>query len=328
MRAVVCTRLGGPEALELRDLPLPEPGPGELRVRVAAAGVNFADTLAIAGRYQDRREPPFVPGLELAGTVDALGPDVDGPPVGMRIVAATDFGAFAEYACVRAVDAIPLPGEVPLVEAAGFPITWGTAHGALVWRARLQPGETVLVHGAAGGTGLAAVACARVLGARVIATARGEQRLKLARAHGAEAALDAEDPELVEKIRALTAPEGVHVAFDTVGGAMFRASLRTIAQEGRILLIGFASGEVPQIPANHLLVKNAAAIGFWWGSYRHRDPQRVRAGLLELLGWWREGRIRPEVAAVYPLEETPCALADLLARSISGKIVIRVAEDA
>ncbi|GBD42287.1 2-haloacrylate reductase [bacterium HR39] len=328
MRAVVCTRLDGVEGLELQELPVPGPGPGELRVRVLAAGVNFADTLAIRGRYQDRREPPFVPGLELSGVVEALGPDVDGPPVGTRVVAATDFGAFAEYAVVRAVDAVPLPEDIPAVEAAGFPITYGTAHGALVWRARLRAGETVLVHGAAGGTGLAAVECAKALGARVIATARGEERLQRARAHGADVALDAGDPELVAKIRALTAPAGVHVAFDTVGGEMFRASLRTIAWEGRILVIGFASGEVPQIPANHLLVKNADAIGFWWGSYRHRDPARVRAGLLELLAWWREGRIRPEVAATCALEETPRALSDLLARRVSGKIVIRVAQDA
>ncbi len=321
MRAVVCPRPEGIGALEIRELPVPEPGAGEIRIRVAAAGVNFADTLAVRGRYQERPPLPFVPGLELAGTVDALGPGVDGPPPGTPVVAVVDFGAWAEFAVARAVDVVPLPDGLSPEVAAGFPVTYGTAHGALVWRAGLRPGETVLVHGAAGGSGLAAVECARALGARVIATARGESRLALVRAHGAHEVLDAGDPELVARIRAL-APEGVHVAFDPVGGEMFRASLRTIAWEGRILVIGFASGEVPQIPANHLLVKNAAAVGFYWGSYRRHDPARVRDGLATLLDWWREGRLRPEVARRYPLTEVREALEDLLARRVAGKIVL------
>ncbi len=321
VRAVVCPRLEGVEALELRDVPPPTPGPGEILIRVAAAGVNFADTLAVAGRYQERAEPPFVPGLELAGWVEALGPGVAEPAPGTPVLAVVDQGAFAEWAVARSVDVVPLPEELPLVTAAGFPVVYGTAHGALAWRAGLQSGETVLVHGAAGGSGLAAVECAKAMGARVIATVRGARRAELVQAHGADHVLEATDPELVARIRAL-APEGVAVVFDPVGGELFRVGLRTVAWEGRLLVIGFASGEVPQIPANHLLVKNVAALGFYWGSYRRHDPARVRAGLLTLLTWWREGRLRPQVAATYPLARAREALADLLARRVAGKIVL------
>ncbi|GBD44729.1 Mycocerosic acid synthase-like polyketide synthase [bacterium HR40] len=322
MRAILCRSFDGIDALELAELPLPQPAEGEVRVRVRAAGVNFADTLAVVGRYQEKPPLPFVPGMELAGEVDALGHGVDGLEVGDRVVAVVDHGAFAEFALARAQDVVRLPDGVDDATAAAFPITYGTALGALRWRAALKEGETLLVHGAGGGTGLAAVECGCLLGARVIATARGADRLVLARRHGAAHVLDAEDPALVHKIREL-APRGVDVAFDTVGGAMFDVSLKTIAWEGRILVIGFASGQVPQIPANILLVKNAAAIGFYWGSYRRRAPRQVRHGLEEILDGIVAGRLHPEVSQVYPLSKVPQALSDLTGRRARGKLVIR-----
>jgi NADPH2:quinone reductase len=323
MRAILCRSFDGIGALGSAELPVPEPGACHVRIRVQAAGVNFADTLAVSGRYQEKPPLPFVPGMELAGVVDVVGAAVDDLRPGERVVAVVDHGAFAEYAIARRADVVRLPDAVDDITAAAFPITYGTALGGLRWRASLARGETLLVHGAGGGTGLAAVECGRMLGARVIATARGAEKLELARRHGAHAALDSDSPTLVEDIRAL-APDGVDVAFDTVGGAMFEASLRTIAWEGRILVIGFASGEVPRIPANHLLVKNAAAIGFWWGSYRKRDPDRVREGLAEVLDGIAAGGLRPEVSRTYGLDEVPQALADLAERRARGKLVIRI----
>lgn len=323
MQAILCRSFDGIDALERTQLPLPEPGACHVRIRVQAAGVNFADTLAICGRYQEKPPLPFVPGMELAGVVDAVGAAVDDLKPGDRVVAVVDHGAFAEYAVARRADVVPLPESVDMLTAAAFPITYGTALGALRWRAGLTRGETLLVHGAGGGTGLAAVECGRMLGAQVIATARGADKLALARAHGAQHVLESSSATLVEEIRAL-APGGVDVAFDTVGGAMFEACLRTIAWEGRILLIGFASGDVPQIPANILLVKNASAIGFWWSSYRKRDPERVSEGLAEILQGIEAGRLRPEISRTYTLDEVPQALADLTQRRAQGKLVIRL----
>ncbi len=324
MRAILCRELSGPTGLALEDRSLPEPGACQLRIRVRAAGVNFADALMIRGRYQERPPLPFVPGMELAGTVDACGAAVDGFERGQPVMAVVDHGAFAEFAIARAGDVVTLPAGIDPRLAAGFPIAWGTAYGALVWRAGLSAGETLLVHGASGGTGLAAVACGRALGARVIATARGSRHRERILAQGAHHVLDSGDPDLVPRIRSLTGGLGVDVAFDPVGGRMFEVCRRTVAWEGRILIIGFASGEVPQIPANHLLVKNAAAIGFYWGSYRERDPERLRAGFRVLLKWLQRGIIRPPMPESLPLERTAEAVARLEERRAGGKLVIAV----
>jgi NADPH2:quinone reductase len=324
MRAIVCPRLGGPEVLELRDLPVPEPGPGEVRLAVHAAGVNFADTLMIQGRYQERVPPPFVPGLEIAGTVEALGPGLADLTVGQRALALLDKGAFAERAVAAAGDVVPIPDNLDLATAAGFAITYGTAYGALAWRAGLGTGETLLVHGAAGGVGLATVECGRALGATVIATARGAGRAAVAAAHGADHALDSEDPALADTLKELTAGRGVDVVVDPVGGAVFDASLKALAWEGRIVSVGFASGTVPQIPANRLLVKNVGVLGFYWGSYRRRDPARLRAAFAALFGWCEIGAIRPEIATRMPLARAGDALRLLLERGTTGKIVLDV----
>lgn len=324
MRAIVCRALEGPDSLELADLPEPETGACGVRIRVRAAGLNFADSLMLRGRYQEKPPLPFVPGLEVAGEVDAVGAGVRGLRPGQRVLAVVNHGAFAEKVVARADDVVPLPDDMDDVTAAGFAIAYGTAHGGLRWRADLHAGEVLLVHGAGGGVGLTAVECGKALGATVIATARGAEKLELARAHGADHALDSDDDDLKSTIRELTAGRGVDVAYDPVGGSMFDLSLRTIAWEGRIVVIGFASGTVPQIPANVLLVKNAAVLGFYWGSYRKHDPERLRDGFHELFDWHRQGRIRPHVSQTLPLEQAADGIRLLTERKSTGKVVLTV----
>jgi NADPH2:quinone reductase len=324
MRAVICQELTGLDGLVVGEIPAPEPGPGEVRVRVHAAGLNFADSLIIKGQYQEKPALPFVPGMEIAGRIDACGPGVAGIAPGDRVMAALSHGGFAEAAVCSVEDVVRLPDGIDDVTAAAFAIAYGTAYGALCWAGRLQPGETLVVHGAAGGVGLAAVECGRALGARVIATARGADHLAVASEHGADALIDTATEDVRARIKALTDGRGADVIFDPIGGDVFQASLRSIAWEGRLLVIGFASGQIPQIPANLLLVKNASAVGFYWGSYRRHDPARVRAAFETLLRWHGEGRIRPLVSEVRPLAEAPQALERLLARKSSGKIVLSI----
>lgn len=324
MRAVVCRELSGVEGLRLEERPPPEPGPGEIRIRVRAAGLNFADTLMLKGQYQDRPPLPFVPGMEIAGQVERCGDGVAGFTPGERVMATLDHGGFAEEAVARAGDVVRLPDGIDYVTAAGFAIAYGTAYGALTWAARLRAGETLVVHGAAGGVGLATVECGRALGARVIATARGEAHLAVARAHGAEATIDTGREDLRARIKELTDGRGADVVFDPIGGEVFAASLRSIAWQGRILIIGFASGQIPQIPANLLLVKNASAVGFYWGSYRRHDPARVHAAFEALLDWYTDGRIRPHISETRPLAEARDALELLLSRRSAGKVVLTV----
>jgi NADPH2:quinone reductase len=324
MRSILNRELAGTAGLELVELPAPEPGACHVRISVEAAGVNFADALMLEGRYQEMPSLPFVPGLEVAGRVDAVGVGVSDIEPGRRVLALVDHGGFAEQVVARADDVITLPEELDTKTAAGFAIAYGTAFGALVWRAGLARGEVLLVHGAAGGVGLTAVECGKALGATVIATARGEERAAVAAAHGADHAIDSEAADLVDRIKALTGGRGVDVVFDPIGGPLFDASLRCIAWEGRIVIIGFASGTVPQIPANILLVKNAAVLGFYWGSYRRHDPERLRAGFRQLFDWYRIGVIRPTVSEVVPLAGTAAAIDRLRRRETTGKLVVDV----
>lgn len=324
MRALVCKELSGTSGLELAELPAPELGACHVRIDVEAAGINFADSLMLEGRYQDRPSLPFVPGLEIAGRIETVGAGVSGLRPGQRVLALVDHGGFAEQAVARADDVIAIPEKLDATTAAGFGIAYGTAFGALVWRAGLARGEVLLVHGAAGGVGLTAVECGKALGATVIATARGADRIAIAAAHGADHVIDSEAPDLVARIRSLTAGRGVDVVFDPVGGAMFDASLRSTAWEGRIVVIGFASGTIPQIPANILLVKNIAAIGFYWGSYRRRDPERLRAGFRRLFEWHAQGLVRPTVSECLPLAGAPAAIDRLRRRQTTGKMVVQV----
>ncbi|MCS7267636.1 MAG: NADPH:quinone oxidoreductase family protein [Geminicoccaceae bacterium] len=324
MRALLCREPSGIDGLELCELPVPEPGPGEIRIAVTAAGVNFADLLIVRGTYQERPTPPFVPGFEVAGVVDALGPGVPGPPPGTRVLAVLDHGGYAEYAVARTQDVVPIPEILDDRTAAALPVVYGTALGGLAWRGRLGPGETLLVHGAAGGVGLAAVEVGKAMGARVIATARGAERLAIAREHGADLLFDSGTEDLHRVLRAATGGRGVDVVFDPVGGKLFEASLRAIAWEGRIVVVGFASGEIPKIPANILLVKNCDVAGFYWGSYRRHDPARIKAGFERLFAWYETGRIRPLVSETFPLDAAREALRRLERRLATGKLVVEV----
>jgi NADPH2:quinone reductase len=279
----------------------------------------------LEGQYQEKPPLPFTPGLEVAGEIEAVGAGVRGGlEPGQRVLAVVNHGGFAEQAVARAEDVVLLPDTIDFITAAGFAIAYGTAHGALRWRADLHAGETLLVHGAGGGVGLTAVECGKAMGATVIATARGADKLAVAKEHGADHVLDSEAGDIRGRVKELTGGLGADVVYDPVGGAMFDASLRAVAWEGRIVVIGFASGHVPQIPANILLVKNAAVLGFYWGSYRRHDPERLRAGFRELFAWHEAGRIRPHVSTTLPLAETAQAIRLLASRRSIGKIVVTV----
>jgi NADPH2:quinone reductase len=330
MRALQCQTLGKPSDLKLVDLPdLPSPKAGEIKVKVAAAGLNFADTLMIAGQYQQKPELPFTPGLELAGTVLEVGPAVDRGETRIKpgdpIMAAVDHGGFAEQAIVRAADAVPIPTGLDPVTAGGFVIAYGTSYGALVWKARLQEGELLLVHGAAGGVGLTAVEIGKALGAKVIATAGGAEKCALAREHGANWIIDYKTENVRDRVKAIAAElgrEGVDVVYDPVGGEIFDASLRCVAWGARLLVVGFAAGQIQKIPANILLVKNVDAQGFYWGSYRRHQPERIRdcfAGLARLhaVGW-----LKPHISHRFDLADFAQAFEILMARKSTGKIVL------
>lgn len=321
MKAWRIMELGG--SPELSTVAAPIPAKGEIVLRVEAVGLNFADMLAIQGKYQVRQTPPFIPGMELSGVVDTLGPGVSGPPVGTRVLATCSAGALAERICLPAQRLTPLPAEMGFEEAAGLPIAYGTSHLALTHIARIKPGETLLVTGAAGGVGLTAVEIGKLLGARVIASARGAARLAIAREAGADVVIDSDAPGLKEALRA---EGGVDVVYDVVGGPAFDAALRACKPEGRLLTIGFASGEVPQVPANLLLVKNLTVSGFWYGGYETHAPQLVADSMAQLLRWRAEGLIRPHVSHVLPFEAFPEGLALLRDRKATGKVVIRIGQ--
>jgi NADPH2:quinone reductase len=317
MRAMRVHEEGG--ALRLDEVPVPEPGPGELRLRVAAVGVNFADTLMVAGRYQEKPPMPFAPGMEVAGTVDAPGPGVRGFVPGMRVAALPGVGGFAEYVLVPAASCVAIPEGMGDVDAAALQVAYGTSEVALSHRARLRVGERLLVLGAAGGVGLTAVEIGALMGAEVIAAARGRARLERAREKGAHHLIDTETEDLRERVRALG---GADVVFDPVGGEPWKAALRATNPEGRLLPIGFASGEVPQIPANILLVKNLDVIGFYWGAYYRFRSDVLAESFRRLIAWYVEGRIRPHVSHVLPLAEANAALALLRHREATGKVVL------
>ncbi len=322
MRALVCDQPIGYENLSLGDVPAPEAGPGEVLIDIAAAGMNFADSLMVAGKYQVKPNPPFVPGLELAGTVKATGPGVAHVDVGDKVMAVVDHGAFAAQCVAKAADTFRIPPGLGFAEAAGFPIAYGTSYGALVWKARLKAGETLLVHGAAGGVGLTAVEIGKALGARVIATAGGADKCAVARKHGADETIDYKAEDVRERVKALTAGRGADVVYDPVGGDIFEASLRAIAWNGRLVVIGFAAGKAQQIPANILLVKNVDVLGFYWGSYREHAPALMAEGFAALSVMYETGALRPHVSHTLPLSAWRDGFETLLGRRSTGKIVL------
>ena len=320
MRAIVIDQLGAAPRLA-EGWPEPEAGPGELLVRVRGCGLNFADLLMIEGKYQEKQEPPFIPGLEIAGEVVAVGQGVQGWAPGQRVAAFAGRAGLAELAAVPAARCVAVPEGMELTTAAGFQVAYGTSHLALTDAARLQPGETLVVTGAAGGVGLTAVEIGRLMGARVVAVARGRAKLEVAEAAGAEHLIDSETEDLRGALKALG---GADVVYDAVGGAGFMAALRGTRPGGRLLVIGFAGGEVPQIPANLLLVKNVSVIGFYWGGYFGFAPEKLTGSLAELMGWYAAGRLRPHLSHVLPLERTAEGLELLRSRRSTGKVVIGI----
>ncbi|MBO6770137.1 MULTISPECIES: NADPH:quinone oxidoreductase family protein [unclassified Thalassospira] len=326
MKAWICKAFG--ETPALVDWADPQPGPGQVVIDIAACGVNFADTLILQGKYQKRPDGPFSPGFEVSGTVHAVGENVDDIHIGDRVMAMPDWGGFAQKVVVPASGVVALPDGVDMDGAAAFQIAYGTSWFGLKYRAGVVAGDIVLVHGAAGGVGLTAVECAKLLGATVIATAGGADKCRIARDHGADYTIDYKVENIRDRVREIATglgrAAGVDVVYDPVGGDVFDQSLRCVAPGARILLIGFASGTVPQIPANILLVKNVAAIGFYFGAYLAQNPDIARQGMGELLDLLRDGRITPMISATYPLDDAMVALDAIRNRTATGKLVIRM----
>lgn len=316
MRAFHVARQGAKAALS--EIDRPTPGPGEILVRIGACGLNFADLLIEQGTYQDMPTAPYTLGMEAAGTVEALGEGVTAPAVGTRVAVFGGSGGLAEYGVFPAAIAVPIPDEMDFETAAGFLIAYGTSHVALDHRARLKPGETLLVLGAAGGVGLTAVEIGKKMGATVIACARGAEKLEVARKAGADHLVDA-GADLRAEVKALG---GADVVYDPVGGELFTAAFRACKPEGRLLTIGFASGDIPAVKTNHLLVKNLSVLGVYWGGYMQFRPQVVAESLRTLMGWYREGGLSPHVSHVLPLEQAAEGMELLRSRKSTGKVVI------
>ncbi len=306
-------------APSLVDIDTPHPGPGEALVRIAACGLNFADLLMLKGQYQDTPAPPFTMGMEIAGVVEALGPGTEGPPPGTRVAVFSGQGGLADQGVFPVARMIPIPDAMPFDQAAAFLVAYGTSHLALTHRAGLRPGERLLVLGAAGGVGLTAVEIGAGIGAEVIACARGQDKLAVAKAAGATHLIDSETQEIRDAVKALG---GADVVYDAVGGDPFKAALRATNPGGRLIPIGFASGEVPQIPANILLVKNLSVIGLYWGGYMGFAPQILTESLRQLFALYEAGGLHPHIGATYPLEQAGEAMALLKSRKSTGKVVV------
>ena len=323
MRAAQFSEFGGLEALRLEEVVEPRPGPGEILINVAAVGLNFFDTLMLRNKYQVTPPLPFSPGAEIAGTIEELGEGVVGFGVGQRVVAFIGGNGCREKVVTKARNAVLIPDGVSDETAAGIPITYGTALHAFKDRALLRPGETVAVLGAAGGAGLAAIEVAKLMGARVIALASSGDKLAFAREHGADEGINYETEEVKSRLKALTMPKGVDVVFDPVGGRFAEPTLRAMAWEGRYLVLGFASGEIPRMPLNLLLLKGCSVLGVFWTSFVERNPDKHRANMQLLLEWCKEGRIVPHVHASFALVETAKALSLIEGRKATGKVIVK-----
>jgi NADPH2:quinone reductase len=323
MKAVVCNAWGMPDTLVVEQLPDPQPGPGQVALDVMAAGVNFPDVLIIQGKYQFKPALPFIPGSELSGVVRAVGDGVAQPKVGDKVIAFTAQGAFAQQIVVAAKDCMPMPPGMDFDTAAAITLTYGTSHHAVADRAGLKAGETMLVLGAAGGVGLAAIEIGKALGARVIAAASSDDKLAVCREHGADATINYSTEDLREAIKAATDGKGPDVIYDPVGGIYSEPAFRAIGWRGRYLVVGFANGEIPKLPLNLMLLKGASLMGVFWGEFAKREPQANMAGMRQLMGWLAEGKIKPRISGRYALADTAAALNDMAARKVTGKIVIQ-----
>lgn len=322
MKAWICNDWGDPRSLILQNVDAPRPGAHQILIDVHRAAVNFPDTLMIAGKYQLKPPLPFVPGIECAGTVMELGSEVRSFSIGDRVTAILDYGGYAEHAVADAIQTYRIPDAMSYDDAAAFPTTYGTVYRALIDRGELQRGETLLVLGAAGGVGLNAVEIGHLLGATVIAAAGTEAKLQLARSYGADHTINYTTDSIRTRVDEITDGKGAHVVFDPVGGDAFDASLRCMAREGRLLVIGFASGRIPSAPAHRVLMSESSVIGVLYGG--RRTPDVARANFAKMLAWYGEGRLKPHVSMHFPFEQVPQALEALLDRSATGKVLIDV----
>jgi NADPH2:quinone reductase len=324
VKAIVCAEFGPPERLIWTDRPSPAPGPGQVKIATEAAGLNFPDTLIVAAKYQLKPALPFTPGMECAGRIVSVGDGVQLLAPGTRVMATMSFGAMAEEVLAPARNVFPIPDEMSFAQAAGFPVTYGTAYHALADRGKLQPGETLLVLGAAGGVGLNAVELGKLMGARVIAAAGSAEKLKLAQSYGADDVIDYTTESIRDRVNDLTGKRGADVIFDAVGGDAFDAALKVTALNGRLLVVGFASGRIPQAPANLILLRSAAVVGVAWGGFAEREPEKNRANLEQLFAWFRAGKLKPHISRSFPLRDVAAAMQFLLSRQATGKVVLTV----
>jgi NADPH2:quinone reductase len=322
LKAVICKSFGPPETLVVEDVPSPAPGPGEVVVSMHAASVNFPDVLIIQNKYQVKPPLPFSPGSEMSGVVKQVGEGVTRFAPGDRVMAVTTYGAFAEEVKTEASRLLPIPARMDFPTAASFVLAYGTSDHALADRGDLKAGETLLVLGAAGGVGIAAIEIGKALGAHVIACASSEEKLAVCRAHGADATINYEAEDLRERIKALTGGRGVDVVYDPVGGPYTEPALRSIAWRGRLLVVGFAAGEIPKIPLNLTLLKGCSIVGVFWGDFARREPERFVARMGHLAAWFGEGKLKPHVSATLPLSRAPEALTMMASRQVKGKVVL------
>ncbi|RZL57993.1 MAG: NADPH:quinone oxidoreductase family protein [Variovorax sp.] len=322
MKAVLCRAFGPASTLRVEEVPSPRPGPGQLVISTRACGVNFPDTLIIQGKYQFKPDFPFSPGGEVSGVVKETGDGVTAFRAGDRVIAATTFGGYAEEVVADASRTLAIPDGMDFESAAAFVLTYGTSHHALKDRAQLRAGETLLVLGAAGGVGLAAVELGKLMGARVIAAASSAEKLAVCRAHGADETIDYAAEDLRVRLRELTGGRGVDVVYDPVGGAFSEPALRSMAWNGRFLVVGFAAGTIPSLPLNLPLLKGCSVVGVFWGGFMRNEPERNRANLDEIAQWAADGKLRPHVSARYPLDRAAEALDALTGRRVQGKVVL------
>jgi len=323
MKALLCTRYGSPNDLELADIADPVARPGEAVVRVRAAALNFFDNLIIAGKYQHKPPFPFSPAAEFAGEVESVGAGVAGFAPGDRVIGNIGWGAAREKVAVAADQLVAMPPGLDFDHAAGLTVTYGTTIHALRDRAELKPGETLAVLGAAGGTGLSAIEVGKLMGARVIACASSDDKIDFARQHGADDGVNYTATDLKDALRALTGGKGVNVVYDPIGGAQGEAALRGMDWGGRYLVIGFAAGDMPKLPLNLVLLRSYDVLGVYWGAWVQRNPQGHRANMMQILDWCAQGKLSSHVHAVYPLSDAPAALKAIAARQVMGKAVLR-----
>ena len=322
MKALLCKVHGLPDKLVFDDIADPVPGAGQVVVEMKAAGVNFPDVLIIQNKYQFKPDLPFSPGGELAGVVTALGEGVTHVKVGDRVIGSTGYGAFAEKVLVPAAKTIPIPDGVGFDTAAAFTLTYGTSYHALKDRGELKAGETVLVLGAAGGVGLAAIELAKAMGAKVIAAASSAEKLAVCTEHGADHTINYATEDLRERLKVLTNDKGPDVIYDPVGGEYAEPAFRSIAWRGRYLVIGFANGEIPKLPLNLALLKGASLVGVFWGAFVAREPAHFQDDLKVMFGWIKEGKLRPHISGRFPLAEGAAAITHLMNRKAIGKVII------